>query len=97
MIVSLGLAVTEPISALMLLSLVLRFKTAAGIHPVMRVCLAALSCALIWHGFEQLRLVADYRPPRTWSWVPLFVALNGTIWTAWLTTHFRKTRTRSRT
>jgi len=91
-ILSLALLLAEPISALMLLSLVLRHRVGAGIHGLMRLFLAFLAGGLIVHAAGQAELLASYRAPRTITWVPMVVAVNGAIWTAYLTDLLRRKR-----
>ncbi len=87
---SLALLVIEPISALMILALVLRHKVALGIHPVLRLWLVVLVSGLVIHAAGQIELLADYRAPRTLAWLPMVAAINGTIWTAYFTDLMRR-------
>lgn len=82
---SIALVVIEPLSALMLLALVMRFKTALCINRIIRVCLSMLAAGLIISAIGQAELLMNYRPPRTHSWIVLYMALNATIWSAYLT------------
>ncbi|WP_109464415.1 hypothetical protein [Albibacillus kandeliae] len=90
MIFSLALLIVEPISALMLLALVLRYRVGIGIHGMMRVWLAFLAGGLIVHAAGQAELLANYRTPRTFTWMPMITAVNGAIWTSYLTDLLRR-------
>jgi len=87
---SLALLIVEPISALMIMALVLRHKVALGIHPILRLWLVVLVSGLVIHAAGQVELLADYRPPRTLAWLPMVAAINGTIWTAYFTDLVRR-------
>lgn len=92
MIFSWAMVIVEPISALMLASMVLRFRDPIGIHVFLRLWLAVLAAGLVIHAANHVDLLLNYKPPRTYSWVPIFAALNGAIWTAYLTERFRRKR-----
>jgi len=92
MIISILLLVVEPVSALMLAALVLRHRVGIGIHGLMRVWLAFLAGGLIVHAAGQAELLTNYRPPRTQAWLPMIVALNGAIWSCYVTDLLRRKR-----
>lgn len=87
---SVALVVVEPISACMLLVMVLRHRQRLGIHWLMRLWLSVLASGLIMHAMGHVELLFNYRPPRTLAWLPIFAAINGLIWTAFLTDWMRR-------
>ena len=92
MILSFLFLIVEPISALMLLALVLRHRHTLGIHRYARFFLAILAGGLVLHAAGQVEILMHYRPPRTYAWVPMYLALNGAIWTSYLTDRYRRKR-----
>jgi len=74
----------------MLASLVVRYSRILRIHVVLRGCMALTAVSLIVHSVSQIDLIMNYRPPRTLAWIPIYIAVNLTIWTAWITSHLRK-------
>lgn len=89
---SLILAFVEPVSAYLLMLLVMRYAQRVNIGLLTRAWVAALACGLALHGLASFELALNYRPPRTWFWVPVMVPLNALIWTAYLTTVARRWR-----
>lgn len=84
MIISLILGIIEPISTAMLAHMVLANRNHRITNLAMRLFLAVLVIGMGVHTAQQWALVFDYRPPRTWAWVPVFIGVNGAIWTAFI-------------
>ena len=91
MIVSLILAIWQPITVLLLTRIVLHFRQAPFMTLTVRLWVAFIALGLVLHSGQQWALVFDYRPPRTWLWVPIFLGLNGLVWTVYLQQRRRMT------
>jgi hypothetical protein len=91
-LLSWALLIVEPISAVMVLALVLRFRRCMGIHFLARLWCTGLVVGLCVHAAGQLELILDYRPPRTLTWIISTLSINGLIWTAYLTDLRRRHR-----
>ena len=88
--VSVALGVVEPVSAIMIALFVLRHTGPLGLFWWTRFFLALLAAGLILHAAQQWVLILDYRPPRTWAWLPVMAAMNGVIWTVHFTDLHRR-------
>lgn len=80
--ISVALGLVEPVSAAMLAVLVVRHRELDAVTWALRAWLAVLAVGLVLHATRQWTLVWDYRPPRTWTWLPYTVSVNALIWLA---------------
>ena len=83
--VSLVLAFVEPISVLMLVFLAVHYRDQGGMGWPERLCYIALAWGLGQHALLHFQLAfVEYRPPRSWSWLLVYGAINGLIWVRYL-------------
>lgn len=77
--VSLAVAIINPISALMLAYMVLHYKIDLRLGVVARLLLSLMVVGLLVQAAEQVELLTNYRPPRSYGWIATMGALNGLI------------------
>lgn len=82
--VSVIVAVLNPVSAIMLAYMVLKFKSILNLGVFARFFLSLMVCGMLVQAAEQVELLANYRPPRAHGWIATMAALNGVIWTLFI-------------
>lgn len=88
-VVSYLLVILNPVSAIMLASIVMALRHRLRMGVCVRICAAVLAGALIVHAAEQVELIRSYRPPRAFTWLFVFAGMHGLIWAAFWRTYVR--------
>lgn len=79
--------VLDVVSSALIADFVLRYKKLLNITVVIRLALVFLLVGFMLHAAEQIDLLADYRLPRSVSWVWIFTALHSLIIICWIRAH----------
>ena len=74
----------NPMSAMMLSVLILRYKALLRLGFLTRLFSAILVVGLLLQTVDHINLLVEYREPRAVNWVFMVLSVNGLIWSLFI-------------
>ena len=74
----------NPMSAMMLSVLILRYKALLRLGFLTRLFSASLVVGLLLQTVDHINLLVEYREPRAVNWVFMVLSVNGLIWSLFI-------------